>query len=408
MDKRKEELYMPESIASLTDAEFLQFLYSERAREESLNSYQGWNVWAVVGALITVACAAYGVMSSHAGGINKVRTLYLVSFSLSCIFMLWYAILFYMSYLNRKRAKDYKRIKHLKEVAPIPYLIIVTICSLELAIYFIIVVNNNGWNAVAITWILLALCHLLICINVYVNRNAIVWSLKDDFWFVKTWQMLTAGLSLFVMFWLVWKWSMQNISGPYVCTPEFELAVCITGFIMLIYLFLKIKLAYRKSSEIDVLIDEYVYKGISKESVYRLLRANQMGYSILEACSQELYVLERYSEKFKLQKEKLETVKDTIDHGDVDIDCLMERLDILKQAMDANDEWASRVNALYDKVNEIDKNVPELRDEEEFVNMLKIVGHMMDKGKEMNDQIRAVIEKTENFMEGYKKKIDEL
>jgi len=408
MEKRKEVRYMPESIANLTDAEFLQFLYSERDREESLNSYQGWNLWAVVGAMITVACAAYGVMSSHMGEINRVRTLYLLSHYLSNIFMLWYAILFYMSFLNRKRAKDYKRIKHLKEVAPIPYLIVVTICSLELAVCFLIVVNNNGWNAVAITWILLALCHLLICINVYVNRNAIVWSLKDDFWFVKTWQMLTAGLSLFVMFWLVWKWSMQNIPGPCVGTPEFELVVCITGFILLIYLFLKIKLANRKSSEIDVLIDKYVYKGISKEGVYRQLRANQMGYGILEACSQELYVLERYSETFMSQEEKLETIKNTIDHGDVDIDCLMEQLDTLKQALYANDKWAFKVDALLDKVNEIDKNVPELRNEEEFVNMLKIVSHMMDKGREMNDQIRAVIVIIKKFMEKYKKKIDDL
>ena len=47
-------------LAEMSDAEFLSFLYSEREREESLNSYQGWNLWAAVGAMITVACAAYG------------------------------------------------------------------------------------------------------------------------------------------------------------------------------------------------------------------------------------------------------------------------------------------------------------------------------------------------------------
>ena len=115
MDKKKKELKLPESIACLTDAEFLQFLYSERDREESLNSYQGWNVWAVIGALITVACTAYGIMSAYTEEINRVRTLYLVSSYLSSIFMLWHVILFYLSLLNRKRAKDYKRIKHLKD-----------------------------------------------------------------------------------------------------------------------------------------------------------------------------------------------------------------------------------------------------------------------------------------------------
>lgn len=59
------------NILSLSEAEFLLFLYSERDREESLNSYQGWNVWAVFGALITVVCAAYGVLVAHTGEIGK-------------------------------------------------------------------------------------------------------------------------------------------------------------------------------------------------------------------------------------------------------------------------------------------------------------------------------------------------
>ena len=54
MEKDKISIEIPKTITDLTDAEFLSFLYSERDREESLNSYQGWNVWAVAGALITV------------------------------------------------------------------------------------------------------------------------------------------------------------------------------------------------------------------------------------------------------------------------------------------------------------------------------------------------------------------
>ena len=46
-----------ENIIELSDSEFLSYLYAERDREESLNSYQGWNIWAIVGALVTVVCA---------------------------------------------------------------------------------------------------------------------------------------------------------------------------------------------------------------------------------------------------------------------------------------------------------------------------------------------------------------
>lgn len=36
-------------ITELSDSEFLSFLYTEREREHSLNQYQGWNIWAIVG-----------------------------------------------------------------------------------------------------------------------------------------------------------------------------------------------------------------------------------------------------------------------------------------------------------------------------------------------------------------------
>ena len=149
-----------------------------------------------------------------------------------------------------------------------------------------------------------------------------------------------------------------------------------------------------------MLIDEYVYKGKSKENVYRQLRANQMGYGILEACSQELYALKKYSDTFEQQKEKLDEVKDSFVNGAVDIDNIKEQFKELKKSLDYNDEWAARVDALHDKVNEIDKKVPPLRSDEEFGNMLKIVGYMMSKGREMNDKIKSVIEEIQKFMDG--------
>ena len=171
MEDRKRNIEIPKVIAELTGAEFLSFLYSERDREESLNSYQGWNVWAVVGALITVMCTAYGVLEAHTGEIDRVRTIYLLSYSLSCIFGFWNAFLTVLSFTERKRAVDYKRMKRLKEVAPIPYLIVTTACSLEMAMGFIVIniVNSLDWNIVAISWIVLGVLLLLICISVYVK-----------------------------------------------------------------------------------------------------------------------------------------------------------------------------------------------------------------------------------------------
>lgn len=211
--------------------------------------------------------------------------------------------------------------------------------------------------------------------------------------------MVVVGLFVFVWFWLIWKWSMENVEGPFVGTAEFELTICFTAVVMLVYLLLKIKLANRNSSTIDVLIDEYVYKGKSKEDVYRQLRANQMGYGILEACSQELYALKKYSDTFEQQKEKLDEVRDSFINGAVDTNNIEEQFKELKKSLDYNDEWAARVDALHDKVNEINKKVPPIRSDEEFGNMLKTVGYMMNKGREMNDKIKSVIDEIEKYMD---------
>ena len=384
-------------IKEMSDADFLSFLYSERDREESLNSYHGWNLWAVAGAMITVACATYRIICAHTGEIDRLRTIYLTSWGLGTIFCYWYSVVFYFSSMERKRAKDYKRIKYLKDVAPIPYLIVTTVCSVEFALAFLVVECDNRWNMVSISWIVLAVFHLLICLNLYVNRNAIVWAVKEDIWFAKTWVMVVVGLSVYVLFWMIWKWSKENIAGPFWGKPEFELAACITAFVMLVYLFLKIKFKNRKSSEIDVLIDEYLYKGKSKEDVYYQLRANQMGYGILEACSQEFCALKKYSDDYDSKKKTLEELKVLFENGSVSVDSVVEKFELLKESFEFNDEWANRVDSLFEKLDKIGRTVPELKDEEEFKNLLDIVGWMMKRSRAMSGEIKQVKAEFEKF-----------
>lgn len=386
-------------ITELQDSDFLSFLYSERDREESQNSYQGWNLWAAVGAMVTVACATYGIICSHMGEIDRLRTIYLTSWGLGTIFCYWYSVVFYFSSLKRKRAKDYKRIKLLKDVAPIPYLIVTTICSVLFALGFLFVECDNRWNMVSISWIVLAVFHLLICLNLYVNRNAVVWAVKEDIWFAKTWVMVIVGLSVYVLFWMIWKWSREHIAGPFFSTPEFELAACFTVFVMLVYLFLKIKFENRKSSEIDVLIDEYLYKGKSKEDVYCQLRINLLGRDILEACSKEFMALKRYYDDFDSHKNKLENLKVAFSNGTVEAGSLERQFDSLRKSLEYSGEWVKRVDALHDRLEEIAKNVPELKEEEDFGNMLDIVGMMMGKTKVINDEIKMVTDEMEKFIE---------
>lgn len=394
-------------ITELPDSDFLSFLYSERDREENQNHFQGWNVWAVVGAMVTVACAAYSIKCNHLGQIDRLRTGYLVSDYVSRLFLLWFIVVSVKSFVERKRAKDYKKLRRLKDVAPMPYLIVATICTIELALFFIIVENDNLWDIVPISWMVLAVSHLLIDVSVYRNWSSYVWAIKEDVWFVRTRVMVAVGLYVYVLVWLIWNWSSKNISGPFVGSPEFELAVCVTAFVSLFYLLLMIIHANRKSSEIDVHIDEYVYMGKSKEDVYLKLKANRLGYGILEVCSQELFALKKYLDDFDAHKKKLEKLRALFENGDSRVDCVVEKFESLKESFEYNDEWTNRVDALCDKLDEIGRNVPELRDEEEFINLYGIAGSMMKKSKVMHHEIKSLTDEFQKFFDGYCKEVKE-
>ena len=386
-------------IAELSDGEFLSFLYSERDREESLNHFQGWNIWAVVGAMITVICTAYSIRCNHLGEINRLRTGYLASDYMSRLFLLWFVIESVKSFVERKRATDYKKLKYLKDVAPMPYLIVATICTVELAFFFIIAEHDNLWDIVPISWMVLAVSHLLIDVSVYRNWNSYVWAIKEDIWFIRTWVMVAVGLYVYVLVWLIWNWSSRHILGPFIGTPEFELAVCVTAFVLLFYLLVMIIHANRKSSEIDVQIDEYVYMGKSKEDVYMKLKANRLGYGILEVCSQELYALKKYSDDFDAHRKTLEELRASFGNGVITVDCVVERFESLKESFEYNDEWANRVDALCDKLDEIERNVPELKDEEEFINLYGIAGNMMKKSKVMYHEIKSLTNEFQKFFD---------
>ena len=90
-------------LLNLSDAEFLSFLYQERDREESLNTYQGWNVWAVIGAMITIVCAGYRVLYSHSNEIDWLRFGFFISCFIGFSFSYRYWFMYIMSFWKRKR-----------------------------------------------------------------------------------------------------------------------------------------------------------------------------------------------------------------------------------------------------------------------------------------------------------------
>ena len=185
------------NILSMSDAEFLSFLYAEREREESLNSYQGWNLWAVIGAMITVACAIYSIMCNHQNEIDWLNLGYFTSGIIGFCFCYRSWVKFILSFLERKRGVDYRKVKYLKEVAPIPYLIVALLCSVTFAVFFPLANSVCRWGLLSILWIWMAVANVLVLLNVYLGKDSIVMSYVDGILFpnVRLWIWIEMAIS---------------------------------------------------------------------------------------------------------------------------------------------------------------------------------------------------------------------
>ena len=396
---RKETDAKIQKLAEMSDAEFLSFLYSEREREESLNSYQGWNLWAVIGSMITVACTVYNIISNYQDEIDWLNMSYFASGIIGFCFCYRSWGKFILSFLERKRGVDYRKVKYLKEVAPIPYLVVAILCSVTLAVFFPLANSMCRWGLLSILWIWMAVVNVFVLLNVYLGKNRIVVSYVDGILFpnVKLWIWIEMLISfIYSIIWLR-SFKLSIGQGQLFGSPDFEVAICLTSFVLLLYLLLKIKMANRKSSVIDVLLDEYIYKEAKRDMVFQKLQANRMGYGIVEICKQELDELMKYAEAFDVQKEQMEYIKEALANDTIDICHIQEEMEKVTKTMDYITDWSQKVRLLDAKMLKVKNQVKEVMLDEDFDKMLDVGDWMLEKADVMTHSVGEVM----NEFKGY-------
>ena len=383
----------------MSDAEFLSFLYSEREREESLNSYQGWNLWAVIGAMITVVCAVYSVICNHQDKIDWLNTSYIASGIIGFCFCYRSWGMFVLSILERKRGVDYRKVKYLKEVAPIPYLVVALLCSVTFAVFFPLANSVCRWGLLSILWIWMAVANILVLLNVYLGKDCIVMSYVDGILFpnVKLWIWIEMAISS--IYSIIWFWSFKLSTGQFIGSPDFEVAACLASLVLLLYLLLKIKMANRKSSVIDVLLDEYVYMDAKREVVFQKLQANRMGYGIVEICKQELDELMKYAEAFDVQKKQMESIKDALVNDSIDVCHIQEEMEKVTKTVNYITDWSQKVRLLVAKMVKVKNQVKEVVLDEDFDKMLDVGDWMLEKADVMTQCVGEVTNEFKEYAE---------
>lgn len=266
-------------MIEVSDSEFLSFLYSERDRENSLNQVPGWNYWAIVGAGITILCAAYYILKDQLP-LNGKAVLYLTSTFLAIVLSCGS----FFRILNNGRAVDFSRVRLMKEVIPVVHVCFVFLCSIVLAILILI---TAGCNVVFGLWIALLfvfslalaidLCHKDTIVPAYYYDTMLPWT-KANIAFEIAVSVLYVQVAL----------NSFRMASSYYFSAEFEIAACIAGLVALSYLFLKILDKDDTVTRIDNVIEGFLYKGVSKEESFHQMSINRWGYGVLDACRKEL------------------------------------------------------------------------------------------------------------------------
>lgn len=359
-------------IIELSDSDFLSFLYAEREREESLNSFQGWNNWAVAGAIVAALCACYNILKSNSQ-IDVLNTAYYLSGILSALFCLRpYSFLF-----SRKRGIDYLKVKFLKDVAPKHYLSFALFFSVVFSVFFPVVDKESPWSIVSIVWIIATVIFLITVLAVYKNKDRLVRPDIDGLLFYEDkWERWFGGIIGGVLSVLCVQ-SFKIVSTSFRGSPDFELAVCFAAIVVLLYLLARINLRDTMSKRLDVLLDEYLYKGQSKESIYHQVLIHRMGYGVMDACYKELTAMESSIKAFEPQIQKIEVVGEHLAAGTFNLREIRSYIDSIQQTKSFSIKMSDEIGALGNRLDQIVKIEPDIRNTEEFKEMISLQNSLL-------------------------------
>ena len=107
-----------------------------------------------------------------------------------------------------------------------------------------------------------------------------------------------------------------------------------------------------------------------------MLRISRMGNTVLESCAKEVIDIARGIEDFNLKRQKLEEIERKIDSGNVDVQIFEKCVSEMDEIHSFLKSHFSRINDLKDKLLQIEKQVPELKDDMEYVDLVAIFNRL--------------------------------
>ena len=389
-------------IGNLADSDFISFLYSERERENSLSEFQGWNNWALAGAIVTVICSGYAFLKLNPS-LDVTRVLY----NTSCLIAFFLAYHSWTNIFRRERAVDFSKVRMMKEVIPIIKLVFVFVCAIASSITIAVV---DRCNEVVWLWVSVIAGYMITLIIALCTKEKVVPSLFREM--MLPWDWINAGYEAVIgaVFSLIGTQSFR-LAGRAILIPEFEFAACVAAFLILLYILFSLNFGNKVVRRFDAIIDRYLYAAATKEETFHEISKNRMGYGVLDACYKELKDVEKRTKQCKDEEKELAEMREYVMTSNCDLakiqdyDSRVDRILVDQQAaLNQSKRLVNRMNEIV-KVSSSYGDITEIKtvfdtnqqcfDQVKSVSVIvKEVSRMLhEKEKEMLEEINAVLRK---------------
>lgn len=373
-------------IINLTEAEFISFLYSERDRENNLNQYHGWNNWVLIGALISTICVLYATCKN-----NEDISIGLIFYFVSGLVAAGFAYKSIFDVFRKERGYDFNRVKFLKDVVPWVDIASVLVASLVLSLW-----SYSEFERVThifIVWCCVFVFYSVLLIFEILSRDDLTPVNLNSALFPKLYQNIIIN-GFFGAFWGVLFQHSFNMAGNALLSIEFEIAAYSVAIYYLLYFIIKINFSNKVVNEFDLIIDRYLYQGMSQENTFNMILMNRMGYGVLEACYKELKHILQMLDKAEEDKKEIIKIKESILNNQYDLTCLPSYQRLLQTSLSNLRKVLSDSQKLSDKLDEFVKVSDGINrdDVEKLFKTNEIAYFSVERVCDQVDELRLLIE----------------
>ncbi|MBR5399905.1 MAG: hypothetical protein IK103_08970 [Bacteroidales bacterium] len=353
-----------ERFLNLSGSEFLDFLYNERDRERSYDSFHGWNNWVLIGAIVTISCWLYRLLVVYHSSLDN----YIFLCFLSALMAFGLGLGPWLILFRQSRGIDYSRMRKRIDVFPVFYYSFLLLCALILIICFLVYDAKCG---ISVLWSIVFLFHGLFLLLALVFKEDIV-----PAYYVgnahpsEKWNIFVCIVSPILLSLTGWYSAFMGKGSFF--SHEFEAAICMVSIAFLIYVLIKVNLHSRASLRIDKIIDNYIYCGFSEEATIRAVFINRVGYGVLDVCEEELQSLEVLLAQYDVQTRDMETSYESLKGGAEigNIQLFRNKANVTIQYLET---LLKRVGKLNNKLSKILVQAEKLNINQDFCNLTRDV-----------------------------------